>query len=300
MKIRPMLVTAGPLRPDSDRYAFEVKWDGFRALVEASPSAVKVWSRNGHEMTSRYSELQGLAAAGTTPVLLDGEIVCLDDKGNPDFGALWFRSRGSSSPAVCFMAFDVLEVGGRELIDEPYRERRRILEELNISGPHWCTPEIHIGEGAALFDATEEMGLEGVVAKRLDSRYRPGLRSKSWTKTKHFQTRNFALLGWLPPEEWRQDRGCVVLGLRSEAGIAVAGVVESGYGRGLVDQLPALTRRQLRWLQQPGRVWEGDDPIVGEVKYLEWSPAGGLRHATLRTWRENMGEKPVLDASDPR
>jgi bifunctional non-homologous end joining protein LigD len=281
MKIRPMLVTAGPLRPDSHRYAFEVKWDGFRALIEASPSAVKVWSRNGHDMTSRYPELQELKASVTSSVILDGEIVCLDDKGNPDFAALWFRSRGSRTPAVCFMAFDVLEVGGRATIDEPYRERRRILEELDLNGPHWCTPEIHIEEGAALFAATKEMGLEGVVAKRLDSRYRPGLRSKSWTKTKHFQTRNFALLGWLPPEEWRQDRGCVVLGLRSEAGIAVAGVVESGYGRDLVEQLPALTRRQLRSLQQPGRIWQGDAPMVGEVKYLEWSPAGGLRHATL-------------------
>jgi bifunctional non-homologous end joining protein LigD len=280
VKIRPMLVTAGPLRPDSDRYAFEVKWDGFRALVKGSPANVTILSRNGHDMTSRYPELQGLASAMTTSVILDGEIVCLDDTGNPDFAALWFRSRGSSTPAVCFMAFDALEVGGRELI-EPYRERRRIVEELDINGHHWCTPEIHVGEGAALFAATKQMGLEGVVAKRLDSRYRPGLRTKSWIKTKHFQTRNFALLGWLPPEEWRQDRGCVVLGLRSEAGIAVAGVVESGYGRDLVEQLPALTRRDLRSLQQPGRVWEGVEPIVGEVKYLEWSPAGGLRHASL-------------------
>ena len=215
---------------------------------------------------------------------------------NPDFAELWFRSRGSSTPAVCFMAFDVLEVGGREVIDEPYRERRRMLEQLNISGPHWCTPEIHVGEGAALFDATKEMGLEGVVAKRLDSRYRPGLRSKSWTKTKHFQTRNFALLGWLPPEEWRQDRGCVVLGLRSEAGIAVAGIVESGYGRDLIEQLPALTRQELRSLQQPGRVWEGADPIVGAVKYLEWSPAGGLRHATV-VREAQFVEKPEVDTA---
>ena len=281
MKHRPMLVTSGPLRPDNDRYAFEVKWDGFRAMVEAGPSGTTIWSRNGHDMTGRYPELQSLADAVTTSVVLDGEIVCLDDKGSPDFAALWFRSRGSLTPPVCFMAFDVLNVGRNDVIDEPYRERRRILEELKVNGPHWYTPEIHTGEGAALFAPTKEMGLEGVVAKHLDSRYRPGLRSKSWTKTKHFETRNFALLGWLPPEEWRQDRGCVVLGLRSEAGIAVAGVVESGYGRELAEQLPQLTRSELRTLREPGRVWVGPDPLIGEVKYLEWSPAGGLRHATL-------------------
>lgn len=167
------------------------------------------------------------------------------------------------------------------MIDRPHRERRRILEDLDVNGSHWCAPEIHVGDGAALFAATKEMGLEGVVGKRLDSRYRPGLRSRSWTKTKHFQTRQFALLGWLPPEEWRQDRGCVVLGLQTKEGIGVAGVVESGYGRDLVNQLPRLTRSELRELQKPGRVWEGEDRLVGEVKYLEWRPAGGLRHAAL-------------------
>jgi bifunctional non-homologous end joining protein LigD len=281
--LRPMLASAGPLRPDSDRYAFEVKWDGYRALVNASPRGVAITSRNGFDMTERYPELERLRDALSAPVLLDGEIVALDDTGMPDFAALWFRSRGSASDTarVCFMAFDVLELGEDVLIDRPYRERRHALEILSISGPNWCTPEIHIGEGAALFAATKRMGLEGVVAKRLDSRYQPGVRSNAWTKTKHFQRRTFALLGWIPPGEWRADRGCVVLGLRTSEGIAVSGVVESGYDGDLVEQLPQLTRAELRALEEPGRVWPGADALVGEVKFLEWSPAGGLRHATL-------------------
>jgi len=280
MKLRPMLVSSAPLRPDSDKYAFEVKWDGFRALIDASPNGVAVWSRNGYDVTSRYPELQQLANAVSMRVVLDGEIVCLDDDGNPDFAALWFRSRGATTPRVCFMAFDVLEVGRMQLIDEPYRERRRVLEELGLCGSRWCTPEIHIGEGAALFAATKEMGLEGVVAKRLDSRYRPGVRSCSWTKTKHFQTRTFALLGWVSPPEWRGDRGCVIVGLRNGDNICMAGFVESGYGRELVDRLPELTRADVARLKE--RPWDGDEePLVAEVKFLEWSPAGGLRHATI-------------------
>ena len=279
--MKPMLVTSGPLRADSDKYAFEVKWDGFRALIHASPNSVTITSRNGHDMTARYPELQALSDAVERPVLLDGEIVCLDDDGKPDFAALWFRSRGASTPPVCFMAFDVLQLDDRLLLDEPYRERRRVLEDMELIGPQWCTPESRVADGEALFRATKEMGLEGVVAKRLDSKYRPGIRSRAWTKTKHFQTRSFALLGWVPPQEWRQDRGGVVLGLRSEGGIAMAGVVESGYGRELVDQLPQLTRSQLRAMQQPGSVWQGSEPLVRQVKYLEWSAAGGLRHATI-------------------
>lgn len=182
--MKPMLVTAGPLRPDSDRYAFEVKWDGFRALIQTSPTSVTITSRNGHDVTDRYPELQSMASAVTQPLLLDGEIVCLDDEGNPDFAALWFRNRGATTPPACFMAFDILQMGDDLLIDNPYRERRQILEALELNGAHWCTPDSHVGEGEALFAATEEMGLEGVVAKRLDSKYRPGVRARAWTKTK--------------------------------------------------------------------------------------------------------------------
>ena len=281
MQFRPMLVTSGSLRSDEDRYAFEVKWDGFRALVEAGPKGVRITSRNGHDMTSRYPELQGLSSAVKQRVILDGEIVCLDDDGNPDFAALWFRSRGEVTLPICFMAFDILERAGDELIDLTYEERRKQLEGLELTGGHWCAPDVQVGDGAALFSATKEMGLEGVVAKRLDSRYRPGIRSRSWTKTKHFQTRSFALLGWLPPEEWRGDRGCVVLGLRSGEGIAVAGVVESGYGRDLVEQLPRLTRSDYRTLSMAGALSSETDPLIAQVKFLEWSAAGGLRHATL-------------------
>jgi bifunctional non-homologous end joining protein LigD len=279
-----MLVSSGALRPDSEKYAFEVKWDGFRGLVRAAPGSVSITSRNGNDMTPRYPELQGLADAVTQEVVLDGEIVALGQDGNPDFAALWFRdrSRAAYRPArLCYMAFDLLRRGEEDLMDRPYSERRAALEELGLDGPHWCTPPVYVGDGASLFAATARMGLEGVVAKRMDSRYRPGLRSKSWTKTKHFQRRSFALLGWLPPHEWRGDRGCIALGLRTDDGIAFAAVVESGYGRELVDLLPELTRRELRELQHPGRLWTRSTPLTAEVKYLEWSPAGGLRHATV-------------------
>lgn len=114
-----------------------------------------------------------------------------------------------------------------------------------------------------------------MVAKRLDSRYRPGIRSRSWIKTKHFQTKTFALLGWLPPHEWRGDRGCVALGLETGDGISFAGVVESGHTRELVDQLSEMTRAELRILGEPGVRWDGDEPATAEIKYLEWVPGMG-------------------------
>jgi bifunctional non-homologous end joining protein LigD len=280
-----MLVSSGPLPRNSEKYAFEVKWDGFRALAQAAPGSVRIISRNGNDMTFRYREPTALESVVSVPVVPEGEIVVLDEKGRPDFAALWFRNRSGSKSfkgQVCFMAFDVIQRGDEVLIDRPYRERRSLLEDLDFDGPYWCTPPSHVGDGDSMFSATKAMGLEGVVAKRVDSRYRPGIQSRSWIKTKHFQKRNFALLGWLPPQEWRGDRGCIVLGLRGEQGIAVAAVVESGYGRDLVEQLPQLTRQELRALRRPGSYWAGQErALVAEVKYLEWSPAGGLRHATI-------------------
>ena len=148
----------------------------------------------------------------------------------------------------------------------------------------------------ALFAATKAMGLEGVVTKRLDSRYQPGVRSRAWTKTKHFQKRTFALLGWVPPWEWRGDRGCVVLGLRSPTGIAVSGVVESGYDRDLVEQLPHLTRSEFRALQEAGHVWTRDAPLVGEVKFLEWSAAFATPHS-CRSSRRPPSSAPFAPAT---
>jgi bifunctional non-homologous end joining protein LigD len=153
------------------------------------------------------------------------------------------------------------------------------LEALDLNGPFWCTPPSYVGDGASLFAATRERGLEGVVAKRVDSRYRPGIRSRACTKTTHMQVLTFALLGWVSPEEWRGDRGCVVVGLRSDGDIRMVGTVESGYRSDLVGRPPEMTRADLRRLKdQP---WDGAEPLSGEVKFLEWSPAGGLRHATL-------------------
>jgi bifunctional non-homologous end joining protein LigD len=132
------------------------------------------------------------------------------------------------------------------------------------------------------------MGLEGVVAKRVDSRYRPSIRSRDWIKKKHFQRRNFALLGWLPPVEWRGDRGCVVLGLQGDDGIVVAGVVESGYGRDLVEQLPRLSRQELRFARPRfvlgrGEAGSGGRSAVPRVESRGWTSSRDAGALCLRT-----------------
>ncbi len=177
-----MLVSSGTLPRDSERWSIEAKRDGLSGAGRGVVRRAHDLERNGNDMSARYPELQGFRE-NTNISGLDGEIVCFDS-GGPDFLAVWNRSRGQTSPPVCFMAFDALQVGDELLVDRPYVSDAGSWK-TSSSGPHRCTPPSNVGEGAALFVATKEMGLEGVVAKRPDSRYRPGLRTRSWVKTKH-------------------------------------------------------------------------------------------------------------------
>jgi bifunctional non-homologous end joining protein LigD len=171
--------------PEDGRWACEVKWDGWRALVTVDGGVV-VRTRRGRNATSSFPELAGLAdALDGRRVVLDGELVAARD-GNLDFWAIggrWHASESRRSP-VAFLAFDVLWVDGERVTHRPLRDRKAILAELALDGPAWREAPWQIGDSRALLAACEELGLEGIVAKRLDSIYRPGARTTLWRKKK--------------------------------------------------------------------------------------------------------------------
>jgi bifunctional non-homologous end joining protein LigD len=173
----PMLARSARL-PTSGHFAFEVKWDGFRAIVSTEGS-LRVRTRRGWNMTEHVQFLAQLPVRA----VLDGELVAFDSDGRPDFPLVCdaVLHRQSAIPLV-FVAFDVLRVEGRSVMRDPYSERRRILEQMQLAGPRWHTPEA-FEDGAALWDAVCEHELEGVVAKRRLSRYTPG--EPGWVKTKN-------------------------------------------------------------------------------------------------------------------
>jgi bifunctional non-homologous end joining protein LigD len=172
-----MLARSGRL-PTSGDYAYEVKWDGFRAIV-STEGELRLRSRRGWDMTEHV----GFLAELPVRAVLDGELVALDEDGKPDFPELCGRvlMRQRSTP-LTFMAFDVLSVEGDPVVSQPYSERRRALEELRLDAPHWRTPEA-FDDGEALWAAVVELELEGVVAKRRSGRYVPG--GRGWIKTKN-------------------------------------------------------------------------------------------------------------------
>ena len=168
-------------------------------------------------------------------VVLDGEIVAFDEHGRPSFERLQRRMhvsapssvrRLASEVPVVYAIFDLLYADGRSLMEQPYAERRQALEALGLEGPAWRVPAAHPGEGQALLEATQAQGLEGVVAKRLDSIYEPGRRSGTWVKIKHTRRQELVIGGWIPGEGRRQKRiGALLMGYyqRDDAGAAQKG-----------------------------------------------------------------------------
>jgi bifunctional non-homologous end joining protein LigD len=273
-----MLASPGPLPADGQRWAFEPKWDGFRAVVHVD-GAVRVWSRRGSDLTTRFPELKRIARAVPADTCLDGELVVLSPSGRPDFEGIRRRGLlGVAGPPAVFVVFDILRFAGRDVVTCRYGVRRKMLEDLALAGDAWVTTPSHAGDGAALLQATRMSGLEGVVAKRLDSPYKPGVRSKLWLKTKNYRTGRFLVGGVIVSEE----RATLLVGVAGRDGdLHYAGAVQMFSRVQLAEVLTLLRARSA----SPFRGWSPnalfvDPEVTVEVRYLASDPAG-LRHATF-------------------
>lgn len=300
--LAPMLAVAGPMPHHPDRYAFELKWDGVRVLAHLDGrGGVRLQSRSLRDVTVAYPELAGLAdALGDTPAVLDGEVVALDDDGNPSFQRLQermhtadarvARRRAAAVPAVYF-AFDLLHLDGVPLLDQPWSERRVRLDGLGLAGPAWAAPPAFVGEGDATLAVARARQLEGVVAKTLTGTYEPGRRSSAWIKHKLLRQLEAVVGGWLPGKGGRSGRiGALLLGLPADSGLRFLGGVGTGFTDAelarLQDRLaPTVTSgNPFTSEAQPARrdaVFVRPELVV-DVAYGERTTAGILRHPVYR------------------
>jgi len=231
-----MLLRAGlPDRSEYERWAVEVKFDGMRGQFRLDEDGWSLRSRPGRDCTDEFPEISALADhLDGLPVILDGELVCLDEQGAPDFHRVRSRlqSRGDRSgraPAT-LIVFDVLYLDGQPLLAQPYEERRRVLHDLLGDGPVWRTPRHWVATIDEVCEITRDHQLEGVVCKRLDSAYRPGKRSGGWLKHKHRRRELLAVTGWAQRDDEPDVLylGRVVGGRRKFAGTAQFGLDEEG------------------------------------------------------------------------
>src|SRR5215217_8065772 len=241
-ELSPMLARTGPLPEEDGSWAYEIKWDGVRAIAFVQGGRLTLQARSGRDVTPRYPELRPLAEAlAGREVILDGEVVAFDGA-RPSFQKLQSRMHLGSDHAirrlaredpVHYIAFDLLYLDGRSLLDLRYDERRARLAELELQGPTWQAPAHHVGDGAALLELTRAEGLEGVIAKRLDCPYIPGRRSSGWVKVKNVCSTDAVVGGWLPGEGGRSGRlGALVVGIPDEEGeLRYAGRVGTGFNQ---------------------------------------------------------------------
>ena len=300
-----MLATAADILPRGSDWTYEFKWDGVRALVEVSPTAVRLFSRAGNEITVAYPELAGLARGDA---LVDGEIVAFVD-GLPSFGALQERMhvrvradarRLAERLPVTFMAFDLLRVDGADLTGLPLRERRAQLDRW--AAAHGVTVSPSFDDGPATEAVARESGLEGVMAKRLASRYRSGVRTRDWLKLRFQSTGDFAVVGW---EESRDHPGALsslVLATMTADGPVFAGKVGSGLtGRGAaalqkrLHEQPSCPLPEVPPASPGGRLAHWVNPeVVVEVKYTLVTADGRLRQPVFLRVRD---DKAVEEAT---
>jgi len=230
----PMLATPGTHVPTGEEWCHEVKWDGVRALATVA-GGVRLTSRNGNDITGAWPELTTTAPAGD--LVVDGEIIALNERGLPDFRVLAERIHVRKATAVArlaeripatFMAFDLLRHDGDDVTGLPLTERRERLEALDLGGSGWQVPSTY-DDGAMLFDATRTQGLEGIVSKRRDSRYRPGERTHNWLKFAHRHRASYVVGGWRP-QTGGTHLAALLVGEPTADGLLYRGRVGSGIG----------------------------------------------------------------------
>ncbi|MER5433322.1 ATP-dependent DNA ligase [Streptomyces sp. NPDC002588] len=319
--VPPMLATPGTLPPPAQdsHWAYETKQDGQRAVVYlAGDGTLRLRARSGEDITGAYPELRPLGVAlGKAAAVLDGEVLALDERGRADFQLLQSRmglawapgkaARLAATVPVHLVLFDVMHLEGRSLLRLPYTERRALLEALGLEGPFWSTPGALVGHGAQALAATRAHGLEGLVRKRLDSVYEPGVRSRAWIKIRNMRSADVLVGGWSPGRGRLTGLpGAVLVGQRTGAGaLRYVGGVGTGWSEAERIELAAL----LRAVATDTCPFDAVPPVsgarwvlprlVGEVRYSTRTRAGLLRQPSWSRLRPELTpEESAADLPD--
>ncbi len=309
-----MLATRAPLgEVVSDEWAGEFKWDGVRVLVEVlDGGVVRMWSRNGNEITGRYPELHPLAAAIGRPAVLDGEVVAFDERQRPSFSRLQHRMhltsevrvrQAMSDIPVAIVLFDVLALGSDLLVQQPWTQRRETLEGLDLTDGRWQTSPAQIGGVATMLEIAQAHELEGVVAKRITSPYEVGERSKHWRKLRLVLEQEFVVGGY-QRSRTGTGLGSLLLGVHDEHGdLVFAGSAGSGLrGGDLAAWQADLDARAVTTSPFAGppthlasdEYVHASPDLVAQVRFSQWTPEGRLRQPTYRGRRDDVDVDSII------
>jgi bifunctional non-homologous end joining protein LigD len=307
--VEPMLARAVEKLPDSPDYVHEVKWDGIRALVSLDEGQIRIHGRNRMEFTKQFPELLlAEEAFRATCGLFDGEIVCLEADGRPNFKNVIHRMQQTSEggierarakhPAVCYL-FDCLYLDGRSIVNEPLTRRREWLADAVKKESAYRVSEL-VEDGAAFFEAVKELGLEGVMAKQRNSTYSPGKRTDSWLKIKTRQTTEAVIIGYTRGKGDREASfGALHLAQAGGNGLNYIGKVGGGFDdhslKAVSGELQKLTKTKRPVKEKPlddaRSVWV-EPRLMCEVSFASWTPDGLLREPVFLRLRPDLAWNP--------
>lgn len=299
--MRPMLATPTAAVPTGDAWVHEIKWDGWRVITHIEDGRVRLLSRSGRDITSTAPELGGLVLPD---LILDGELVAFDEAGIPTLGALAsshptrIGGAGGRRARIAMMLFDILAFEGTAVVDQPWEIRRGLLESLadHLGHDRWLIPDTY-DDGAFLLDHTRDVGLEGVVSKRRDSPYRPGVRSEDWRKRPHRTRRSVVVGGWRPETGSRGRLGALLVGTPDGTGaLHYLGRVGSGLGGATGDEVASLLAElptatcpfdEVPPVDATGTTWVAPELVV-DVESLGLSTHGRLRQPAVIAARHDL------------
>jgi bifunctional non-homologous end joining protein LigD len=301
----PMLATLERSVPKGEDWVYEVKWDGYRAIVYVHGGDVALVSRNGNDLTQRFASVaKAIGKAVRTPnAVLDGEVCALDENGRATFSAM---QQGLAGTRYIFVAFDVLEVDGEPVVDEELTERRRRLVQLIDKRQKTVQVSELFDDGEALYHAAEEQRFEGIVAKRARSPYQPGRRSRDWLKIKTHGNEEFVVGGYTKGEGRRANSfGSLLLGEYDDEGtLRYVGNVGTGFSEKEIERLLRLLRPletatpAFDPVPKPPRVRKGDirwvEPrLVAQIEFVERTHDNRLRAPSYQGLREDKAPEEV-------
>jgi DNA ligase D-like protein (predicted ligase) len=295
--IPPMMAKLTDKLPEGEQWTYEVKWDGYRALMLKIGDRVRLVSRKDNDLTATYPTIE---AAGkqlkAETAILDGEIVALDPKGKPSFQALQHRS-AHRNYAIVFYAFDLLHFNGEDLTQLPLTERRKRLVFI-VKGSRVLLSDPLPGTAEQVIQAVSRVGLEGIVAKRKDSRYQSGERSGAWVKLKLDKQQEFVIGGYRPGPN---GVDALLVGYYEGKQLRFAGKVRAGFTphlrREMFDALKPLQIAECPFVDLPNSKashWGGGvtadqmsemtwvkPKAIAQIRFVEWTNDGHLRHAAF-------------------
>jgi bifunctional non-homologous end joining protein LigD len=295
--IPPMLATlvSGPF--DDPDWLFEIKWDGFRVEAVVDGDNVRLWTRGQLDAAERYFGpfLDPPAWLAASQAIVDGEVIALDDHGEPDFALLQARIKGRGVAAeptpFVYEVFDLLHLDGHSLLDEPLEERRRLLAGALRPDPRVRLSEHIEADGNAFFEAARARGLEGIMAKHRQSLYVPGKRTDRWQKIKIRPEQELIVGGWVTGAGKAVDLGALLVGVYDDGVLRYAGKIGAGFTNSNRDELlaavaplaadeppfatppPRAAARNAQWLRPE---------LVIRAEFAGWTADGLVRQAAFK------------------